>query len=181
MHGLFAKLVPTASAAKDFSLQLSAASATVTRGGSTNLNISSTASGGFNSPINLSCTGAPTGVTCAFNPATITPGGTTASSHLTIAVGTSYVPPTHYTVPASLAGLGLIGLVWGARRKKSESGKARKAWMMASLVLLAALAMAAVGCGSSSNGRTAPPATTMMVVGTSGGVSHSSPVTLTIQ
>jgi uncharacterized protein (TIGR03118 family) len=179
-HGLFAKLVPTASAGKDFSLQLSVPSATVARGGSTNLNISSTASGGFNTAINLSCTGQPTGVTCAFNPATITPGGTTATSQLTISVGTTYVPPAGYMMPATFAGLGLVGLVWGARRKKSESGKARKAWMMASLVLLVALAMAAVGCSGSSNGRTAP-GTTMMVVGTSGGVSHSFPLMLTVQ
>lgn len=183
-HGLFASLVPTAAAAKDFSLQLSATSATVARGGSTNLNISATASGGFNSGINLSCTGQPTGVTgvtCAFNPATITPGGTAATSQLTISVGTSYVPPTMYVVPATLSGLGLIGLAWGAWRKKGESGKARKAWMIASLVLLVALAMAAVGCGSSSNGHTAPGGTSLMVVGTSGGVSHSFPLTLTVQ
>jgi hypothetical protein len=173
-HGLFATLVPTPAAGKDFALQLSAPAATVVRGGSTQINIASTASGGFNSPINLSCTGAPAGVTCAFNPATITPGATASSSQLTIAVNTTYVPPRPYTVGGSLLAMGLMSIVWGSRRKKKGT------WMAVSAVLVAALLLAAVGCGYSSKGRTAP-ATSLTVVGTSGGVSHAFPLSLTIQ
>jgi uncharacterized protein (TIGR03118 family) len=173
-HGLFAALVPTAAAGSGFALQLSAPSATVARGGSTNVNISSTASGGFNSPINLSCTGLPTGVTCAFSPTSITPGGSSASSQLTIAVGSGYVPPTPYTIFGSFLGLGLLGMV------VSRRGKTGRVLGAASVVVVLALLLAAVGCGSSSSNHTAP-GTTIMVVGTSGGVSHSDPLTLTIQ
>ena len=179
--GLFATLVPTAAAGTDFSLMLSAPTATVTRGGSTMVNIDASASGGFNSPISLSCTGLPTGVTCAFSPATITPGGTAASSQLTIAVGNTYVPPVGYVAGASFTGMGLLGLVYGAR-KRDQRGRARRTgiWALGSAVLVLGLLLAAVGCGSSSSNHV-PPAQTVMVVGTSGSISHAAPLNLTIQ
>jgi uncharacterized protein (TIGR03118 family) len=178
--GLFATLVPTPAAGTDFGLQLSSPSATVAQGSSTTVNISSTASGGFNSAINLSCTGLPTGVTCAFSPNSITPGGTASTSQLTIAVGTGYVPPPRgYLAFGSVVGLGLIGMVAGGLGRKGST-KAKRVFGAASVVMLLALLLAAVGCGSSSSNRAAP-GTTIMVVGTSAGVSHSDPLALTIQ
>jgi uncharacterized protein (TIGR03118 family) len=178
-HGLFATLVPTPAAGKDFALQLSVPSATVARGGSATVNIASTASGGFTGPVNLSCTGLPAGVTCAFNPATIDPSVAGASSQLTIAVGTTYIPPSPY-VAGSFLMLGAVGMFWGTRRR-GEGSRSKKTWALGGLVLLVTLIMAAVGCGSySSKGRTGG-GTTVMVVGTSGGVSHADPLALTIQ
>jgi uncharacterized protein (TIGR03118 family) len=177
-HGLFATLVPTAAAGKDFSLQLSVPSATVVRGNSTTVNIASTAAGGFADPVNLSCTGLPAGVTCAFNPATIDPGAAGSTSQLTIAVGTTYIPPNPY-VAGSMLMVGMLGMLWGTRRK-AQPAYAAKTWALGAVVLMLALTMAAVGCGYSSKGRT-QPGTTVMVVGTSGGISHASPLALTIQ
>ena len=180
-HGLFATLVPGAVAAQGFSLTLSATSATVPRGGSANVTVDAAAAGGFNSPISLSCTGLPTGVTCAFAPATITPGGSAATSQLTVAVGTSYVPPTGYMMPALFTGIGLLGLVFGTRRN-GQTGTRRRTgiWALGSAVLLLGLLLGAVGCSNSSN-HSAPPGTSVMVVGTSGGISHAAPLALTIQ
>jgi len=176
-HGLFATLVPTAAGGKDFALQLSAGTATVTRGGSTTVNIASTASGGFTDAVNLSCTGLPAGVTCAFNPTSIDPGAAGASSQLTIAVGSTYIPPNPYMAGVLLT-LGMAGMVWGTRRRTDTP---KKGWAVAGVVVLLTLMLAAVGCGSySSKGQTGG-GTTVMVVGTSGGISHSSPLTLTIQ
>ncbi len=179
-HGLFGTLVPAAAASSDFSLTLSAQSATVTRGGSTKLTIDAAASGGFNTPINLSCTGLPAGVTCAFTPSTITPGGTAAASNLTIAVGSSYVPPTGYMMPASMVGMGLLGLVFGVDRNQKSMLRRTRLWALGSAVVLLGLLLGAVGCSNSSN-HSAPPGTTVMVVGTAGGISHSAPLALTIQ
>jgi uncharacterized protein (TIGR03118 family) len=180
-HGLFGTLVPAAAAGKDFSLMLSSTAATVTRGGSANVNIDASVSGGFNSPINLSCTGLPTGVTCAFAPPTITPGGTATTSMLTVAVGTTYVPPTGYMVPALFMGTGLLGLAFGTRRKSQEGTRRRTGiWALGSAVLLLGLLLGGVGCSNSSN-HSNPPGTTVMVVGTSGGISHATPLSLTIQ
>jgi peptidoglycan/LPS O-acetylase OafA/YrhL len=144
----------------------------------TTVNIASTSSGGFADPVSLSCTGLPAGVTCAFNPATIDPSVAGASSQLTIAVGTTYIPPNPY-VAGSFLMMGAVGMFWGTRRRV-EGTRSKKAWALGGLVLLMALMMAAVGCGSYSNSRT-QPGTTVMVVGTSGGVSHADPLALTIQ
>jgi len=179
--GLFATLVPTAVAGTDFSLMLSATTATVTRGSSTTVTIDASASGGFNGPISLSCTGLPAGVTCTFSPPSITPGGTAANSQLTIAVGSTYVPPMGYMAWASFAGIGLLGLVYGAQ-KRDQRGRARRTgiWALGSAVLVLGLLLAAVGCGSSSSNHT-PPGQTVMIVGTSGALSHSTPLSLTIR
>lgn len=179
-HGLFATLVPAATAPSNFSLMLSATSATVTRGGSTNVTIDAAAAGGFSSPISLSCTGLPSGVTCAFSPSTITPGGSAASSKLTIAVGSTYVPPSGYMMPASILGMGLLGLVFRVDRNQKSMLRRTRLWALGSAVLLLGLLLGAVGCSNSSN-HSAPPGTTVMVVGTAGGVSHSAPLALTIQ
>ena len=176
-HGLFATLVPTPAAGKDFSLQLSALTATVMRGGTTQLNIASTASGGFTDPVSLSCTGLPAGVTCAFNPTSIVPGAAASTSQLTITVGTGYIPPSPYMAGAFLA-LGVLGMLQSTRRKH-QGGRSKKAWIAASAIVVVGLALAAVGCGYS-KGRT-PAGPNVMVVGTSGGISHATPLTLTIQ
>jgi peptidoglycan/LPS O-acetylase OafA/YrhL len=120
----------------------------------------------------------PAGVTCAFNPVTIDPGAAASTSQLTIAVGTTYIPPNPY-VAGSLLMVGMLGMLWGTRRKE-QPASAAKSWALGAVVLMLALTMAAVGCGYSSKGRTQPGAT-VMVVGTSGGVSHAAPLALTIQ
>jgi uncharacterized protein (TIGR03118 family) len=180
-QGLFATLVPSAVAGTDFSLGLSATSATVTRGGSASLTIDANASGGFTGPIDLSCTGLPTGVTCAFAPAAIQPG---ASSALTISVGSTYVPPMGYMAWAPMTGFGLLGLVFGFRHKR-QTGRTQRTGIWAlgpAAMLLGWLLLWGIGCSNYSSSHTTPPgAQTMMVVGTSGGLSHSTPVSLTIQ
>ena len=181
--GLFATLVPTAVAPADFILSLSAPSATVMRGNSTAVTINASTSGGFNAPISLSCSGLPTGVTCAFSPSTISPGGSAASSTLTIAVGSSYVSPNGYMASASLTGLGLLGLVFATNRQRQTSRARRTGiWALGSVVLVLGLLLWGVGCSSSSSNHTNPPgAQTVMVVGTSGGITHSVPLSLTIR
>lgn len=177
--GLFATLVPATSVGgQDFSLNLSAQSVTVTAGGSGTLTIGSAAVGGFNSSITLSCAPA-TGLTCSFNPNNITPGGSTASSMLTISAAAT-PPGGGYGHPGMLllSGLGLFGTVLMAGSRKGAQGK--------SLVLIALLALLVTGttltvaCGSNSSNHATNNQATLTITGTSGGVSHSVPVSVTI-
>src|SRR5258708_4826042 len=70
---VFASVVPAAAVSSPgFSLSLSAQSVTVAPGGSANDMISASALGGFTGQITLSCA-PPAGLTCAFNPPTISP------------------------------------------------------------------------------------------------------------
>src|SRR5713226_632875 len=177
---VFASLVPAATVgAPNFSLSLSAQSATVTPGGSANLTINTSAVGGFNGQISLSCSAA-AGLTCAFNPATISPGSSASSSTLTIST-TSTPPATGYSlsgVATLLPGLGLFGTVLAIRKRKPLT---RKSILWTSVLgMLLLISMFALGCGSSSKGQTPASQVTLTVKGTSGSISHSTPVSITI-
>jgi uncharacterized protein (TIGR03118 family) len=187
--GLFATLVPASTATTgDFSLALSAQSATVPVGGSTTLTINSSATGGFNSLINLTCSGLPSGLTCAFSPSSITPGSSAAKSTLTVAASSTYMPVGGYAVPMTmswlpLSGLGLAGMVFAGRREKRLVTRKAMLWI-SGVTALSLVLLFAVGCGggnSSSSHSTSSTTVTMMVTGTSGSIVHSTPVTLTIQ
>src|SRR5580700_1614952 len=176
---VFASVMPAAAVGNpDFSLSLSAQSASVAPGGSTNLMISASALGGFNGEITLSCS-APAGLSCAFNPTTISPGSNTSSSTLTVtAASTPPVMGYHTMGMAFLPGLGLFGTVFAARKRKLLTHK-RVAWT-AILGLLLLVSMFALGCGSNSKGQTPVSQTNVMVTGTSGAITHTAALSITV-
>ena len=177
---VFASLVPAAAVSSpDFSLSLSAQSATVPPGGSANLTISASAVGGFNGAIALSCV-APAGLTCSLNPSTISPGSSTPSSTLTISVASTPPGGGPYGIigTALVPGLGLFGTVLATRKRNHFTRKSILSMSVLGLLLL--ISMFALGCGSGSKGQTPPSQVTVMVTGTSGSLSHSAPVTISI-
>ena len=175
---VFASLVPAAVVSgPNFSLNLSASSATVMAGGSSTLTISASAVGGFSNQISLACS-APAGLTCSLSPLTISPGSSASSSTLTVSAAST--PPTGGYGPAMLMpGLGLFGTLITIRRRKPLTRKHFVGLSILGLLLLTSLF--SLGCGSTS-GKQAPAAsqTTITVTGTSGSLSHSVPVSLTV-
>jgi len=180
--GLFATLIPAAAAGgPDFSLNLSAQTVSVSAGGMSTLNIRSAAVGGFNGQIGLSC--APSaGLTCNFMPATISPGSTTPSSILTITAAASAPSGGYGGRPAMLllSGFGLFGtLLTTGRRHIASKGKGV---FLAALFALVVVGMTfTVACGNYSNHQLTGNQATVMVTGTSGAVSHTVPITVTVQ
>jgi uncharacterized protein (TIGR03118 family) len=177
---VFASLVPAAAVAgPDFSLNVSAPSATVRAGGSTTLMISASAVGGFNNQISLTCS-APTGLTCALSPSTIFPGSSASSSTLTLSAAST--PPTggYPALAALLPRLGLFGTMLATRRRKPFTNNRLMGMSILSLLLLSSLFT--LGCGSSSGKQAAVASqtTTLTVTGTSGALSHSVPVSVTV-
>jgi uncharacterized protein (TIGR03118 family) len=186
--GLFATLVPASTVTSaDFSLALSAQSATLIPGQSATLTVSASAVGGFNSPITLSCT-QPSGITCSLSPGTITPGSSTAKSTLVFNAAT--MPPTGGYGGMAMgwlpfSALGALGMVLGARKNNPRRGKKilkRGLWIGVFAVLTVWL-LFTIGCGGSNSSASRQHASTVtvMVTGTSGAISHTTPVTLTIQ
>ena len=177
---VFASLVPAAAVAgADFSLSVSAPSATVTAGGSTTLMISASAVGGFNSQISLTCS-APTGLTCSLSPSTISPGSSASSSTLTLSAASTPPAGGYPYVAALLPGLGLFGVLLTTNRREPFTRHRLMGMGILSLLLLGSLFT--LGCGSSS-GKQPPVAsqtTTLTVTGTSGALSHSVPVSVTV-
>jgi hypothetical protein len=141
--------------------------------------ISATAVGGFNGQVLLSCV-APAGLTCAFSPTAISSGGSGSSSTLTVSVAATPPGGGGYSMVgmALLPGLGLFGTLLTTRKRKSLTRKSILSMSLLGSLLL--ISLFAIGCGSSSKGSTTPSQVTVMVTGTSGSLSHSKPVTITI-
>ena len=170
-HGLFATLVAgQAVSSGDFSLSVSPTSATVGRGGAVTLTVSASPSGGFSSPIALSCS-APAGVSCMFSPNTITPGGGATSASLTLSVSQGYTPvAAMFWLPFS--GIGLFGLVFATPTADTKSKRKLKLAAIAGAVLLiAVLLLMATGCGSGmTNHMASNGAANLLITGSSGSI-----------
>jgi hypothetical protein len=91
-----ANATPAAVITPDFSLTCSPSSLTVNQGANGTSTCTVASTNGFNSAVSLSCTGAPSGVTCNFAPNPVTPpaNGSTAST-LTVSVAGSTTPGTY--------------------------------------------------------------------------------------
>ena len=128
-------------ASADFSLEATPSSATVIAGQSTQFMLTVTPTGGFADNVTFSCVPV-TGITCAFNPATVTPANRAANTTLTVTTSAT-VPRYGLLMPdligpwALLAALVLFSLV--IRR----GGKLRTA--RASLLTASAAAWSAPG------------------------------------
>ena len=174
---VFAGIVPAAAGgAPSFSLDLSASSATVMAGGSTTLMISASAVGGFNGQIALTCS-APSGLTCSLSPSTISPGASASSS--TLSVSAASTPPVGGYPAAAflLPGLGVFGTILTTCKKRLVR-KHLAGMSMLSLLLLSALFT--LGCGSNNSKSTPASQTVVTVTGTSGSLTQTAAVSVTI-
>jgi uncharacterized protein (TIGR03118 family) len=200
MHGVFASLVPTQASGgntPDFSLSVSPTSATVTAGTSSNFTINASATNGFNSALSLSCSGLPTGAKCIFSTQSYTPAAnttpmltitTTARTGMNAAIisgSGSSAWPTLRKMQTPLA-VGFIVLVFVEllfARMRSRLGF--PALMRASglaIILLALFAAAGCGGGKSSTATGTPAGTSMITVtATTGTLSHSTTISLTVK
>lgn len=86
-------------------------------------------SGSFNSSISLSCSGIPSGLSCSFSPAAITPGAGTATSALTIsaaAVTGMNLPPRRRSIPVPAGWLlpfGIAGFAFAGNANRRRSAQ----------------------------------------------------------
>ena len=178
----------------DFSVSVSPATISVTSGQTTStitVTVSSVNSP-FGSAVTLSCGGKPTNAACNFSPASVTPTVSAVTSNLTISTNGStgngmLNPPMSrhaffYAMLMPLGGLGM--LIAGSQSSKKK--------LLASIALFCMLAMLMLlpACGGSSSkgggggggGTNTPTGTySLTVSGASGSVTHSVPLSLTVQ
>lgn len=94
----------------DFSLTAAPTSGSVVAGHTTSppSTVTVTPINGFNQTITFSCTGLPTGATCAFNPPTVTPNGTnSATTSMTISTAASMAAASGASVTINASGSGV--------------------------------------------------------------------------
>ncbi|MFI1002622.1 M28 family peptidase [Streptomyces galbus] len=99
-YTLWAQAVSATVPADDFSLAVNPASGSTAAGTSLTTTVSTATTNGSAQTVTLSASGAPSGVTVSFSPASVTSG---ASSTATVAVGSS-VPPGTYTLTVTGTG-----------------------------------------------------------------------------
>ena len=165
---------PATTAPPDFSIAASPKSLTVTAGQSGTVAITVTSLNGFNTAVTFSCSGLPSGTSCNFSPASVTPQFAPVSSTLTITTSGTTVAAGQTSSLMFLAAVVaplLCSLGWKKRR---------------SLQLIVLLAMSGVGlsllCGCASvtlNGSQSITAI-VTVTATSGSLQHTASLTLMV-
>lgn len=176
-HGLFGAIAVATSPTLDYSLTATPQNATVAAGGSANFTVTITPANGFASTVTLSCA-APTSVTCTLNPATVTPGPGAVTSMLTAMTSTSV---QHYgrasVMGTLLAGVGLFGCFFAGARK-ARRGLYSLLLAGFTSTLIAGSLLASTGCGGSQANR---GTASIVVTATSGALSHTTTINLTVQ
>jgi len=171
----------------DFTIAASPTTLSVAAGSTANTTVTVTGLNSFTSAVALTCTGAPAGSTCSLSPTSVTPTSSGVTSAGTIVTTARTAPamafrigsrPTMGIQPGIWnAGLAMIGLslalfVWMTRR----IGAVRKlAWTFAALLLLSL-----TSCSGLPTTGTPAGTYTITITGTSGTLTHSATVTLTV-
>ncbi len=176
----------------NFSVTVSPTSGSVVAGNSVTFTVSVTPSFGFNAAVNVGCTGMPAQSTCTASPNSITPSGT-APITTTLTIDTTVrtmTPPGNNPWPRfpsfkaapTLWWLALLGVVAMAALLAC-SRRPRWALAVLPLMLFAMLAVSACGGGSGYSNPTGTPAGnySISVTGTSGTLSHTTTINLTVQ
>jgi N-acetylneuraminic acid mutarotase len=163
--------------APDFSVAGTPGSMTVTGGQSATTSISVTPANGFSSVVSFSCSGLPSGATCSFSPATVTPSGAAASTTVTVTTTTAdaalHGNPRPLVPVAALAAL-LCCFGFGKRRR-----------LLVLLLVIGAAGLGLLGgCGGSGSGGggggSQSATYTITVNATSGSLQHTATFSLTV-
>jgi uncharacterized protein (TIGR03118 family) len=192
--GLFGSIAAVASnPSGSFTLRSSNSALTVTRGQSVMATLSLAPANGFTGSINLACSGLPVGTTCSFSQSSINvTGATTAQTTLTISSSTTYTPPTGYTAktvaPPKQGALGIAAattMPLAAFVLLGAVGRRRFLAMLPIVLLGLGVAAGVAGCSSKGGGSTAVPTPTgtsqVTVTATSGMISQTTVISLTVQ
>ena len=197
--GVFAALTPnpaTPAATPDFKISGTPAAQTITAGQTATFTLTLTSLNGFNSAVSLSCSGQQIGSTCTLSSTSATPPANgTVTSMVTIATNANPYSIASLSSPDSssrflamllpVPGLGFLGLLAaGSAKKRRLMGQSWQLRLTGSILLLlvATSFLAATGCYNKKTGSGTQRSTnTITIVGTSGSLSHTTTVTLTVQ
>jgi hypothetical protein len=156
----------------DFTLALDNSSLAVKHGSSGTATVTIAPLSGFNSAVTLACTGLPTGVTCAFSPASLTPAGSSLTSTLTVTAASdakSTSTAMFLAVPAG--GLMVAFCLFTPRGRRH-----RRLFTVLMLLTLGVFGLAATGCGGFKTFTSS-----INVTATSGTLTHTTPISITVQ
>ena len=174
----------------DFSLSASPTAAAATAGSTSTYAITITPQGGFSQTISFQCSGAPMLAVCTA-PGSVSPTGSSyAPFNITVTTTAQSLVPPGTIVPWPWAGL-RIGLTWllalvaCAILSRVATPRRRYVWQVSSVAIFVLLlcggCTGVAGSGSTPKAGTAPGTYTLTLTGTSGSLSHSTMLTLTVK
>jgi hypothetical protein len=156
-----------------FTVAATPSSLTISAGGSAKATVTITPQNGFSAPVTFSCSGLPSGATCNFAPATVTPAGGAATTTLSISTSVpsaafdpSAQPKARLLFPGGTPfAVGLCCLAWRKRRSALLT-------VILGLLLLP-------GCGGGGSSSNQPPTmATVTVTATSGTLQNTATISL---
>ena len=176
--------------APDFTISASPAAATITAGQSATTTLTVTPVGGYNGTIKFSCGTLPSGTSCTFVPASLTPAsGASSTTTLTITTTATTSASLRDEISGSLQGIawaGLVFLILSPRRMRRLNHRLTRVSLLTFLLTAGLISLS--GCSSSSP---KPPTTIpgtpsgvqiITITGAdSGSTSHSINFQLTVQ
>jgi Beta-propeller repeat len=179
----------------DFSVAVSPATISVASGQTTatiTVTVSSV-NAAYNTAVTLSCGGKPSNAACNFSALSVTPGSSPVTSNLTISTNGStgnglLTPPmghrsVFYAMLLPICGFAFLGAGFGYRNNKKYLGTIALTLTLALLIVLPACGGGSSGGGGGGGGggnNTAQGTYSLTVSGVAGGVTHSAPLTLTV-
>jgi N-acetylneuraminic acid mutarotase len=158
---------------QDFSVAASPSSITVTGGQIGSTTVTVTPLSGFTSGVSFSCAGLPSGASCSFSPATVTPPGTTLTKLTVSTAATSAAirRSSSPLLPFSTLAVALCCIGWKPRRR----------WQMRVLLAVSFAGLSLLSsCGSGGSSGATPVTSTVTIAATSGSLSHSTTFLLTV-
>jgi uncharacterized protein (TIGR03118 family) len=194
-HGLFAGIsnAATAGATPTFGFSAAAPSATVTAGGTTQVQLSLAPVNSFSGSVSLACSGLPTNATCSFSPAQVSVSSTAPTIvTATITTNTKTAALQPLRKPGMIAGItaafllpfaSLLGL-----RKRLRSVTALRVMGMAMILMASAAVVGGCSDGSSTTATSTTPApvtpagtSTITIAATAGTVTQQTSLALTVK
>lgn len=160
----------------DFSLQPGQAAMNVARGGTATYRISVMPTrAGFNQPVTFTCPALPAPLTCTFSPLEVTPGASGTDVTLTVRTAAAQSP-----VALVLAGT-VMALAVARRRRRTAVGVACAPFVLAFITTCGGSTTSPVPSPTPSTPVTPATVYSITVTATSGVVTHSTILTLTVQ
>jgi hypothetical protein len=168
----------TGSPAPTFTVSSPTGPQTISGGGSAIYTITVTPqNGSFNNAVTFAVSGLPAGAIGTFQPTSVTPGSSPASSTLTIQMGTLQTAALKVGWPLAAPALAALGLLF-------IPGKRRRRWITMAVLLLGSIGAvtAMTGCGGGfAIPKASAQAYTVTVTATSGSIQQTTTVQLTVQ
>jgi N-acetylneuraminic acid mutarotase len=157
-----------------FALSLSKSALTVDSGTNGVAMLTVTPENGFNSTVTLNCSGLPSGVTCSFDPATVTPSGSVVTAQMTIAQSAQGELKRREFPWIPGSSLAFAVIIFAGKR-----GRSRWPWAMIAAATLGSGLLC--GCSAQLLTFTIPHTSTVTVVATSGTVQRTASLALTVK